>query len=57
MCSLNTNIPPKETIEILVEKIFENNPNIKITKDELKILFYFATSKLIFSSMVLCMTK
>ena len=45
VCSLYTNIPLKETIEISVEKIFENNPHIKITKDELKNLFYFATSK------------
>ena len=45
VCSLYTNILLKEAIEISVEKIFENNPHIKITKDELKNLFYFATSK------------
>ena len=43
--SLYTNIPLKETIEIAVDKIFENDRNIKISKDELKILFVFSTSK------------
>ena len=45
VCSLYTNILLKETIEKSVEKIFENNPQIKITKDELKNIFYVASSK------------
>ena len=43
--SLYTNIPLKETIKIAVDKIFENNENIKIAKSELSKLFEFATSK------------
>ena len=43
--SLFTNIPLKETIEIVCDLIFDNNPNIKITKAELKKLFNFATSE------------
>ena len=34
----------QETIEIAVELIFENNPQLKVTKRELKQLFNFATS-------------
>ena len=43
--SLFTNIPLHETIDIAVEVIFKNNPNIKISKSELKNLFMFATSE------------
>ena len=44
--SLFVNIPPlNETINIAVEVIFKNNPNIKITKPELVKLFKFATSE------------
>ena len=42
---LFTNIPLNETINIAVEAIFENNPNIKITKSALTKLFKFATSE------------
>ena len=34
----------QETIELAVEPIFENNPQLKVTKRELKQLFNFATS-------------
>ena len=34
----------QETIEIAVELIFENNPQLKVTKRELKQLFNFASS-------------
>ena len=34
----------QETIEIAVELVFENNPQLKVTKCELKQLFNFATS-------------
>ena len=44
VCSLFTSIPLNETIDIVVNLIFDNNPNIKITKKELKTLFEFATS-------------
>ena len=43
--SLFINIPLHETIDIAVEGIFKNNPNIKISKSELKNLFMFATSE------------
>ena len=35
VCSLFTSIPITQTIEIAVELIFQNKPNLKITKDEL----------------------
>ena len=44
VCSLFTSIPLNETIDIAVNLIFDNNPNIKTTKKELKTLFEFATS-------------
>ena len=44
VCSLFTSIALQETIEIAVEVIFENNPQLKVTKPELKQLFNFATS-------------
>ena len=34
----------QETIQIAVELIFQNNPQLKVTKRELKQLFNFATS-------------
>ena len=43
--SLFTNIPLEETINIAVDLIFMNNPNIKISKEELNTLFVFATSQ------------
>ena len=39
-----TSIPPNETIDLAVKLIFDNNPNIKITKKDFKKLFEFATS-------------
>ena len=44
VCSLFTSIPLKETIDIAVDLLFEHNPDFKITKNELKKLFDFATS-------------
>ena len=44
ICSLFTSIPLNETIDLAVKLIFDNNPNIKITKKDLKKLFEFATS-------------
>ena len=43
--SLFTNIPLQETIDIAIDLIFNNNPNLNITKKELKKLFLFATSQ------------
>ena len=44
VCSLFTSIPLQETIQIAVELIFQNNPQLKVMKRELKQLFNFATS-------------
>ncbi len=43
--SLFTNIPLNETIDLAVDLIFEHDPGIKISKQELKELFHFATSQ------------
>ena len=43
--SLFTNIPLQETIDIAINLIFNPNPNLNITRKELKKLFFFATSK------------
>ena len=45
ICSLFTSIPLNETIDLAVKSIFDNNPNIKITKKDLKELFEFAASR------------
>ena len=43
--SLFTNIPLQETIDIVINLIFNHNPNLNITKKELKKLCFFATSQ------------
>ena len=43
--SLFTNIPLQETIDIAINLILNHNPNLNITKKELKKLFLFATSQ------------
>ena len=43
--SLFTNIPLQETIDIAINLVFNHNPNLNITKKELKKLFLFATSQ------------
>ena len=43
--SLYTNIPLNEAIQLAVDKILDNHPNISISKEELTELFHFATSK------------
>ena len=43
--SLFTNIPLQETIDIAINLTFNLNPNLNITKKELKKLFLFATSQ------------
>ena len=44
ICSLFTSIPLNKTIDLTVKLVFDNNPNIKITKKDLTKLFEFATS-------------
>ena len=43
--SLFTNIPFEETIDIAITLIFNHNPNLNITRKELKKLFLIATSQ------------
>ena len=43
--SLFTNIPLWETIDIVINLIFNHNPNLNFTKKELKKLFLFATTQ------------
>ena len=43
--SLFTNIPLQETIGIAINLIFNHNPNLSITRKELKKLFLFVTSQ------------
>ena len=45
VCSLFTNVPLHETIDIAVETTFQNKQNINIEKQELKQLFLYATSQ------------
>ena len=44
VCSLFTNIPLNETIDLAVNIIFDNNKSMNITKPQLKKRFVFATS-------------
>ena len=44
MCSLFRSISLQETIQIAIELIFQNNPQLKVTKRELKQFFNFVTS-------------
>ena len=43
--SLFTNVPLQKTVDIAINLIFNHNPNLNITKKELKKLFLFATSQ------------
>ena len=43
--SLFTNIPLQQTIDIAINLISNHNPDLNITKKELKKLFLFATSQ------------
>ena len=45
ICSLFISIPLNETIGLAVKLIFDNNPNIKIIKKDLKKHFEFETSE------------
>ena len=48
VCSLFTSIPLKDTIDIVVNLLFEHNPGLNITEAELIKLFGFATSSTYF---------
>ena len=43
--SLFSNISLQETVDIAINLIFNHNPNLNITRKELKKLFLFATSQ------------
>ena len=43
--SLFTNIPLNETIELALDYILSNNPEVNISRKDLKKLFQFATSE------------
>ena len=43
--NLFTNVPLQKTIDIAINLLFNHNPNLNITRIELKKLFLFATSK------------
>ena len=45
VCSLFTNIPLNENIDLAVDIIFHKNQSMNITKPQLKKLFVFATSQ------------
>ena len=45
ICSLFTNIPLNETIDVKDDIIFDNNKSMNITKPQLKKLFGFGTSQ------------
>ena len=45
VCSLFTNMPLNETIDLAVDITFDNNQSMNITKPQLKKLFVFATSQ------------
>ena len=45
LTSFFTNIPLQETIDIAINLIFNHDPNLNITKKELKKLLFFATSQ------------
>ena len=40
ICSLFTSIPLNETIDLAVKLIFDNNPNIEITKKDQEHAFF-----------------
>ena len=46
--SLFTNISLEEIIDIAINLIFNHNPNLNITRNQLKKLFLFATSQTYF---------
>ena len=45
VCSLFTNIPLNETIDLAVDLIFEKHKSLKATRGKLRELFEFSTSK------------
>ena len=55
--SLFTNIPLNECIDPAVKYVSEGNPDLKLSNNELKNLFHFATSQTHFFSKVHFMIK
>ena len=55
--SLFPNTPLAETINLAVDAIFKSNPNLKISKKDLKTLFEFATKGTQFFLMLISMIK
>ena len=53
--SLFVNIPLLESINLAIDYILSNNPNIKLSKDNLKELFLVATAQTHFNESI--MTK
>ena len=49
--SLFTNIPLSEAVDIAINLIFQNRPDIKFTKCELQILFRIATILLLITKL------
>ena len=45
VCSLFTNIPLNETLDLAVKLIIDDKPDLNITPNELKELFIYCTSK------------
>ena len=52
VCSLFTNIPLNETIDLAVDIIFDDNQSMNITKPQLKKLLLLLHHKLIFFSIM-----
>ena len=57
VCSLFTNIPLNETIDLAVDIIFNNNPSMNITKPQLMKRFVLLHRKLIFFLLMQFMIK
>ena len=55
--SLFTNTPLQETIELIINLIFNHNPNLSITKKELKNFFFLLHHRLILFLTVSFITK
>ena len=57
VCTLFTSIPLQETIQIAVELIFQNNPQLKVTKHELNNFLILLHQVPILFSIVASMVK
>ena len=48
LSNLFTNIPLSENIELALKYILSNNPDVNISRKDLKLMFQFATSEMYF---------